>query len=487
MTTIVNKYGWNTGPTAYITIAYEHKRSGTSMFYRFNWRVWLAYEDAWYNNALSLRFSFDQGAYNYTETVKGYATNSYGWDKSGTTAWMEVKEKYFGETKCAITLYDDSTKYVKSTHSASLTVITMASAIGSVADFEVDDGVNIVINKYSNVANDTLTITYSGQTIKTIANAQSGKITFTDAEKQVIYNLLKTRKDDLFTFELDSAYDGTYSSHSEAIAKGTITDALPTFDAKELTYYDGDSYTSQITQNNLIILQSHSNLCVWLPSAQGAKGATISKYDIVCGNASAMVTSANREIYLGYISVSGNVDLIVTVTDSRGYTTTATKSIYVTEYKEPTIDAKLSRENNYESKTYFEVNASYTEIGSNSVHISYQYCIIGEAYNTDKDINNNQRHELVCDQKYAYSFRVTAYDDFDVVSTKEFVLSKGKMPLFIDIEKNAVGMNAFPLSGEALRVGGGVAVFEDCIVLRSPNKYFKITIDDSGKLSATEY
>ena len=71
------------------------------------------------------------------------------------------------------------------------------------------------------------------------------------------------------------------------------------------------------------------------------------------------------------------------------------------------------------------------------------------------------------------------------------MLTKGEFPLFIDTGINAVGINAFPKSGEALRVGNGVALFEDGIVLSSSTeestKCFLLTIDDSGQISVAEY
>ena len=49
---------------------------------------------------------------------------------------------------------------------------------------------------------------------------------------------------------------------------------------------------------------------------------------------------------------------------------------------------------------------------------------------------------------------------------------------------NAVGMNAFPETGEALRVAGGVARFDDGIVLVSNGTKYLVTIS-GGSLKVT--
>ena len=118
--------------------------------------------------------------------------------------------------------------------------------------------------------------------------------------------------------------------------------------------------------------------------------------------------------------------------------------------------------------------------------ITYKYKQSGGSYGSATTINNNTKYTLSLNKNNAYVFSVTVTDKFGTATTNEFALSRGRFPLFIDTEKNAVGVNEFPSEGEALRVAGGVACFDNGIVLKTATKSFKIAINDSGAFVITE-
>ena len=149
--------------------------------------------------------------------------------------------------------------------------------------------------------------------------------------------------------------------------------------------------------------------------------------------------------------------------------------------------ATLERLNNYENTTYFTPKVTIASINDKNAlsSLTYKYKQSGGSYGSSKSVTNNTRYTLTCSNQNSFVFSVTAKDKFETV-TNEFILSKGRFPLFIDTEKNAVGVNEFPSSGEALRVAGGLACFEDGIVLKTSTKSFKITVNDSGTLVITQ-
>jgi hypothetical protein len=104
--------------------------------------------------------------------------------------------------------------------------------------------------------------------------------------------------------------------------------------------------------------------------------------------------------------------------------------------------------------------------GKNTMAISYKYKLSGGSYGSAVQISNRTRYTISCDKENAYVFSITVADRLGS-TTREFHLDKGKFPLFIDTQKNAVGINAFPESGEAMRVAGGFARFDDGIELFS--------------------
>ena len=306
----------------------------------------------------------------------------------------------------------------------------------------------------------------------------------TDSERNVLRNATTTGNSRTVKFYLKTVIGGEtfYSSLTKTLS---IVNANPTFDASKVTYADTNTSVTSITGNAQHIVQNKSSLTVYLESATGKKGATISKYDVTVNGVTKSIT-AKGSIAFGAVNTSQNTNITVVVKDSRGNTTTVTKSITILAYATPAFAVTLERLNNYEDETYLTVDASISSVnGKNALTITYKKKQSGGSYGSATTLTNKAKHTTTCNKDYAYIFSITVSDKFESVS-KDFTLPKGKFPLFIDTEKNAVGVNEFPGDGEALRVAGGVACFDDGIVLKSASKAFKITINDSGTLVITE-
>lgn len=471
-----------TSPTAYWTIKYEYKREGADMYYRFNWTVWLAYSTSYYDYAMSLIFYLD-GVADWV-TVKGVSYNEYQWTKSGTSDWIKVSGKTTGTTSFYVQLYDSTRYFVMSTSGTyNLAVSAAASALGTVANFNVGDSITIPITKYDSTFTDTLVISYGSTTLKTVSGiTNNAKVSFTSAELTTIYGLMSTVKSGTFTFTLTTKTGSSTLGSSTKSATGSITNANPTFTAAQVTYADTNTTVVGITGNNQHIVQNKSSLTVYLESASGNKGASISKYDVTVNGVKKTAT-AKGSIPFGAVNTSQNTSITVVVTDSRGNTTTVSKTVTILAYSTPTYAVTLERLNNYEDETYLTVDASIASVnGKNTLAISYKKKQNGGSYGSATTLSNRTKHTTSCNKDYIYVFSITVSDKFETV-TREYILPNGKFPLFIDTEKNAVGVNEFPGNGEALRVAGGVACFDDGIVLKGETKAFNVTIDDSGKLN----
>jgi hypothetical protein len=197
-------------------------------------------------------------------------------------------------------------------------------------------------------------------------------------------------------------------------------------------------------------------------------------------------------VNFGEVNSSQNVMLSVSVTDSRGFVTTVEKEIEVLAWALPTFTAKVERVNNYEDETDIVIDASVSSVGGKNYikSITYQIMEVGGSYGEPLSIIRNADSykgtaTTSVTKEKDFFFLITVEDAFDY-DNKELYLAKGKFPLFIDTEKYAVGINEFPAQGEALRVAGGVARFDDGIVLVSANKRFLLSVNDSGQLSITE-
>ena len=490
---------WLSSPKAYWTIQYEYKRNGVDMQYRFYWKVWLGSSYAWFYDALTLRLFLNGKQYNIT--VKGYSETTNGWSYDGTTEWYTVSNKTSGTVPFYAQLYDVSASTTKVTSdSYNLKISPAGATILSAPDFTDEQNPTIT---YSNPAGNNVTsfqacisfdyskddVPYRDDISKT---GTSYTFKLTEEERNVLRNGTPGNTRTVIFF-LKTVVDGEtfYSTVEKTLS---IVNANPIFTDSQIVYADENKVLHGITGNvadHQKIVQNQSSLVVAFGAAQGNKGATITEYLLTLNGVTKTISASGTEfpvsVSFGAINSSQNVTLSVTVVDSRGNTTTVEKTITMIAWALPIINATIERENNYEDKTTLRVEASISPVdGKNRIKsITYQYMEVGGGYGSPVPMSNKTDTIISMDKNKEFFFLITVEDEFDY-DNKEFYLAKGKFPLFIDTEKFAVGVNEFPEEGEALRVAGGVARFDDGIVLVSASKKFLLSVNDSGVLSITE-
>lgn len=498
MQDIFNSSQWLSSPIAYWTIQYEYRRSSADMEYRFYWKVWIG-ANSWFNDALTLRL-FLNGKQNDV-TVKG-KTTSKGWSYEGTTGWYKVANKASGTVPFYAQLFDVSANELKVTSASySLSVSPSKATLNSAPDFTDENNPTIT---YSNPSGDQVSslqvrISFDRNGSNNDSNNfivtrnlpktnSSYQIKLEESERIALRKAMSTVTSKTIVFYVRTQV-GNEVFWSTLDRTFRIENANPSFRADQISYTDANKILSTVTGNqadNQKIVQNKSSLSVTFGAASGIKEASISQY-ILTLNGVTKTASASGTVSFGVVNLSQNATLSLTVKDSRGNTTTVTKSITILPYSVPNITANISRKNNYEDETHLSVVASISSVdGKNSIKsITYQYKENGGSYGSAVSISNNTEYEFSLSKNKAYTFKISVTDTFGS-STKEISLSKGKFPLFIDTEKNAVGVNEFPEEGEALRVGGGVARFDGGIVLVSASKRFLLSVNDNGTLSITE-
>jgi hypothetical protein len=169
---------------------------------------------------------------------------------------------------------------------------------------------------------------------------------------------------------------------------------------------------------------------------------------------------------LGTVNSTQNVNLTLTVVDSRGLSATQTIEVEMVPHTDPTAVVTLKRLNNYEDTTYLKVDGYVSHVGGkNTMTIKYRYKVSGGEYPKDENgkdlyitINNNDEKYTVpepLDKNNVYIFEVIVSDSFGATNyNKEHTLGKGVFPLFIDVEKNSIGVNKFPASDNSFEASG---------------------------------
>lgn len=459
METLFSSRQWCSSPKGYWTIEYEHQRSGSDMQYRFKYTVWIS-SGGWFYNAMKMPLYLN-GSNVATLQVKTYNSNEKGWTYSGTTGWYTVSNKTSGTTSFYAELVDTGgyaqanwNKYDTSA-TFNLTVDPAKSELGSISNFTIGNAIPISITKYSSSFRDDMVIKYGNTTVKTISGVTNGSsISFTSAELNTIYSLMSTVNSGTFSFTITTYNGSTSVGTSSQSATGSITGASPSISSSNISYKDNNSTTVAVTGDNQYLVQNLSSLLVTISSASGNKGASITKYEATINGVTKTLTSAGNIDY-GVINSGSNLTLTVKVTDSRGNTASASKTVKFLPWSLPTGIITLKRKNNYEDETYLKVQASYSSINSkNSVTIKYQYKqTTASTYSSLTAINNNTQVTLSLTKNSAWDFKITITDKFGT-TTYNAVLSRGRFIFFVDTKKLSVGINCFPVNSESLEING---------------------------------
>lgn len=237
----------------------------------------------------------------------------------------------------------------------------------------------------------------------------------------------------------------------------SIVNGNPTFSSSQLSYIDSDSSIVAITENNQHIVRNQSNLKVTYTGATAKKGASISKYEITFNGVTQTKTAATTIDY-GKVNLSSNATVSVKAIDSRGNSTTISKTIQIKDWVLPSATITAGRVNNYEDETRLKANVTISSVNSKNAiqSIQYRYKKSSESnYGSYVNMSNNVQSTLSLDKLYAWDFQIAIADKFGS-TTYNFTIAKGMPIMFIDTKKLSVGINSFPASNNILNVDGEI-------------------------------
>ena len=223
-----------------------------------------------------------------------------------------------------------------------------------------------------------------------------------------------------------------------------------------LSYQDSKSSTVAITGNNQNIIQNQSTLQLTISGVSAQKYASISKVTYSINSYTVDITSSyTSPVNIGTINYSSNFNLIVTATDSRGFSTSKTITIQMLAWKLPYATISMARRSNFYAETDITVNAYYSSVDNkNSVTIQYQYKKTSESnYSALVTIANNTQVTATLDNAYDYDVRYVISDLFGS-TTYNMVLAKGIPLMFFDRNLNSVGVNCFPSKANDIALNG---------------------------------
>ena len=282
----------------------------------------------------------------------------------------------------------------------------------------------------------------------------------TETERNTLRNACTTANTRSVIFYVRTVIGSTtfYSTITKTL---TIVNGNPTFTASQISYQDTNNNVVAITTNNQHIVRNNSTLQVSFTGATAKKGASISRYEVTFNGSTQNKTSASTINY-GAVNLSSDSDVIIKVVDSRGNSTTVSKTITIFDWVLPSAVIDAKRVNNYEDDTNLKVNVTISSVNSKNAiqSIKYRYKKVSDVnYGSYTTINNNQTYQITIDKLYAWNFQIVIQDKFGT-TTYNIIIAKGMPIMFIDIDKLSVGIGCFPSKNESLEIDG-VAINKD--------------------------
>lgn len=326
-----------------------------------------------------------------TADIWQYSTdNGSTWTQFSTTAGTSASKALTG-------LSPNTTYYIKvrarkksnqvyGTSSAA-TVKTLGGAVVNSATQVTADAATVTlkvnVTVYDASYDYTLDLKNGSTTIISIGGLTWSKgtadrtVNLTASERTTLLTAMANMKSFTGTFAVTTYSGGSTQIGSTSSKTATVTttaaNSAPTLSG--FTYADSYATTTAITGNDQLFIQSHSKLTVTPGTATAKNQASIANYTATCNGVSVSNTTG-AALTVGAVSKSGTVAVVLTVTDSRGYTASVTKNITVIAYAAPKVNSlTLRRTNDIEAEMQLVFNGTISAITVDSVQKnSLLYC-----------------------------------------------------------------------------------------------------------------
>ena len=301
-------------------------------------------------------------------------------------------------------------------------------------------------------------------------------VVLTSSERTELLTAMTNMKSFTGTFAV-TTYNGSTQIGSVSSKTATVTTTAansgPTLSG--FTFADSYATTTAITDNDQLFIQGYSKLTVTPGTATPKNQATITNYTATCNGVSVSNTTG-AALTVGAVSKSGTVAVVLTITDSRGYTASVSKNITVLAYAKPKVNSlTLRRTNDIEAEMQLVFNGSISAITVDSVqknsllYVRYRYkATSATSYSSYVNIlsavtqsgtsfsySNLELRSLASDQ--SWDVHIQLRDQLNSLSSLDlyYVIPQGT-PL-VALRKQKVGINT-PTPEAALDVVGDAKV-----------------------------
>lgn len=334
---------------------------------------------------------------------------------------------------------------------------------------------NASYSNYVTIKNgSTVYVSFAARTWST--GTANRTITLSQTERADLLDAMASLKSFTATIELvtkDGSTQVGNTSTCTCTIQTTAENSAPTMTA--FTFKDSRSTTSAVTGNDQLFIQTYSYLSVTPGTATARNGASIVKYAATC-NGKTVSNTTGAALSLNGIEKSGTLDVVVTATDSRGYTVSNTQQITVIPYAKPKVsEISLRRTNDIEAEMQliFKGSISPITVGGtqkNSLkYVQYRYKLTSESSygsytsilssvtqnGTSFSFSNLELCSL--DANSSYDFHVYIRDQLNTLSSVSLYFTVPQGTPLVALRKQKVGINT-PNPEAALHVVGDAKI-----------------------------
>lgn len=334
---------------------------------------------------------------------------------------------------------------------------------------------NASYSNYVTIKNgSTVYVSFAARTWST--GTASRTITLSQTERADLLEAMASLKSFTATIELVTRDGNTQVGNTSACTctiQTTAENSAPTMTA--FTYKDSRSATSAVTGNDQLFIQTYSYLYVTPGTATARNGASIVKYAATC-NGKTVSNTTGAALNLGGIEKSGTLDVVVTATDSRGYTVSNTKQITVIPYTKPKVsEISLRRTNDIEAEMQLIFKGSISPITvsgtqkNSLLYVQYRYkltsassydaytSIISSVTQNGTSFSFSNLELCSLDANSSYDFHVYIRDQLNTLSSVNLYFTVPQGTPLVALRKKKVGINT-PTPEAALHVVGDAKI-----------------------------
>lgn len=303
----------------------------------------------------------------------------------------------------------------------------------------------------------------------------------TASEQSTLYGILNNVISKSATVRVYTYYNGVRVGSTDYRMTYYVRSSnnKPTFTDAGIFYTDTNPTTLNITADDQYIIQGVSTLSVEIPvesKAVAVNGATMKSYSItVNGETKNVAYSSTSTVHadFGTINSASNATISIKAIDSRGLSTSVTKTVKVVPYAYPSVSTTAKRTNGYERTTTLTLRGGLSPIavnGSNRNALEsarYRYKLTdATTYGSWNNFTvtgfpsySATNVPLDLDENETWDVQVEVSDSLGV-TTKTISVSAGRPIMFLDAQRKAVGIGDFPSNEYELKINGRIVFGE---------------------------